>query len=303
MGIEHINRLGWIVIGAIVGALIGVVLSSSGEAIEGVATTDLSTFEQDVVQKDVRSGRPLVGKILIHPPEYSEVDESAVQLVTYKRLAMTKDGRYGWLDKRVVANLPYAPARRNAAAASDLTVEKYLESLASQHDFIDYSTGWWMLPRNAIPAGIGFGVVVIGGIWPTLLGLMSGAGLGRKYNPKYKDDRPLWRVKSTATAPGARPTVSTAEMARLSAVADAYHDNLAQHATAGSHAPAGTTQAIPEVKKLNAQQLEELKPLPNPDGDDDIEVKGEYYPVMFHHKKEHPDEPEGHHKDPGTPGG
>lgn len=301
MGIEHINRLGWVVIGAVVGALVGLAVCMSGDDTERMATTDLSIFERDLVQKDVRSGRPLVGRILIHPPEYSPVDDGQIQLVTYKRLAVTKEGRFGWLDKRVVAGVPFIPAR-GSGTSSDLTIEKYLQVATAQYDFIKYSTGWWLVPRNAILLGLVAGVVVIGGIWPTLLGLMSGAGFGRKHNPKYKDDRPLWRVKSTATAPGARPAVSQAEMAQLSAVADAYHQNLAQHATAGSHAAGGTSQVSPEVRKLNAQQLEELKALPDPDADDEIEVKGEYYPVMFHHKKDQNDPPDGQRQDPGIHG-
>ncbi len=300
MGIEHINRFGWIVIGAILGCAIGLAVSANKQDYEGIASTDLSVFEQDVWQKELKTEIPLVRDILIHPPEYSEAEEATIQMVTYKRLARTKEGRQGWIDKRVVARVPYVPTRRGPVVpSSDLTVEKYLDEVAKERDVaIDYSTGWWLMPKTAAVTGMGIGIVLIGGIWPTLLGLMSGAGLGRKYNPKYKDDRPLWRVKSTAAPVGARPTVSAADMQRVGEVADAYEQNLGQFVGAGASSAAAPT-ATTEVRKLNAQQLEEATPLPNPDADDEIEVKGEYYPVMIHHHKKHDEQP-GEPKKPGS---
>ena len=60
MGIEHINRVGWIVIGAIVGALVGLAISSSGQNVEGIATTDLQTFEREGQEKPVCVAESLV---------------------------------------------------------------------------------------------------------------------------------------------------------------------------------------------------------------------------------------------------
>jgi hypothetical protein len=251
--------------------------------VEGVATADQAAFEQDLIQTHGEDKTPLIGKIRVHP-----ADESDLRMVSSERLGRTKDGRYGWKQKRVMTRMPYVPAlggRTNKAEYP--SVVEYLAEMKQAYAFIHYDSGWWLIPRNAAIGGGAVGMVIVGGIWPTLLFLMSGAGFGRRYNPKYKDDRSLWRVRPSKTTPVHRPQVTAEQMARVQAVADAYEQNLAP---AGGHAhSASAAAATPsqEVRQLDARPLEEAKPLPNPDADDEVEVKGEYYPVMIHHKKHH----------------
>jgi hypothetical protein len=300
MGLEHINRIGWMVIGAIFG-VVGMMTWSWTQIDPHVLPVSRGDFEAAIIQTDPVSQKPLIRNIVIQPPVESEVTEGAVRVVTFERLHKhVKNGSYWWIQQKMTAETPYVPANRGRVAATpDLTIEGFLDKIAEQNPSVKYSTGWWLIPRNAAIVGGLVGIVLIGGIWPTMLALMSGAGLGRKYNPKYKDDRPLWKVKSSATVSTARPTVTQADMARVGAIADAYEHNLAQHASAGAHGPS-VSAAGAEVQKLKSEQLEEVKPLPNPDGDDEIEVKGEFYPVMFHHKKEHHDHKDGDQDHPGA---
>lgn len=287
MGIEHINRLGWIIIGAIVGIVFMTIQSWNHVDPPGTELVGASSFETAVFQLEPVSQSPLIKQIVIQPPTYSEASSSNVQVVTFKRLfRSTKDQKLWWVDQKFIASIPYSPANRGRVTPTpDMTVQTYLNKLTEQYPHIKYSTGWWLSPVNSVWVGALGGMLLIGGIWPTMLGLMSGAGFGRKYNPKYKDDVPLWRMKSRPSSTTARPTVSAADMAKVSNVANAYESNLAQFATAGHASTASGPTTEPEVRKLDARPLEEAKPLPNPDADDEIEVKGEFYPVMIHHKK------------------
>lgn len=290
MGVENLNRFHWILIGAFVGVVLAWSWASTSHNVEGYATSDLISFERDLVQKDAQSGKPLITNIVIHPPEYSPADSGNVNLVTYKRLARDKQGRYGWIDKRVVAKIPYVPAYRGRVQvqnAADLTVEKYLGDLAKSNDFIKFNNGWWLIPKNAMMLGGAAGVVLIGGIWPTLLGLLTGAGLGPAPKPKSaKKEKPLWQYKSTATATVAKPAVSARDQAELEAVTSAYERTLGEAATEGGSAEApATATAETEVRKLEGGTLEQQEAMKQPGDDDDIEVKGIYYPVLIHHKK------------------
>jgi hypothetical protein len=259
--------------------------------VEGYSSSDAGDFERDVIQKD-QTGRLLVSGIVVHPPEYSPVDGGQVNRVTYKRLARDRQGRYGWIDKWFVAKIPYVPTYRGRVQIQDpstFTVETYLTELAKNNE-VDFRNGWYLKPGNAMLIGGAAGVVLIGGIWPTLLGLMTGAGLGPKRKPRTKKEKPLWQYKTTPTPVVAGKQAATAqEQAELAAITTAYERTVGQDASQDpSAAPVETPAQDSEVRKLDGGPLEKQDPAKQPGDDDDIEVKGIYYPVLIHHKKAEP---------------
>jgi hypothetical protein len=56
-----------------------------------------------------------------------------------------------------------------------------------------------------------------------------------------------------------------------------------------------TEEEEAEVRKLQGGPLEATAAMKTPEDDDEIEVKGEYYPVLIHHKKVHEDHDGGNH--------
>jgi hypothetical protein len=287
MGVENLNRFHWILIGAILGVVLAWSWASTSHHVEGYSSSDAADFERDVIQKDP-TGRLLVSGIIVHPPEYSPVDGGEVNRVTYKRLAKDRRGRYGHIDKWFVAKIPYTPAFRGRVQIQDptkFTVETYLAELAKNNE-IDFRNGWYLKPHNAMMIGGAAGVVLVGGIWPTLLGLMTGAGLGPKRKPKAKNVKPLWQYKSAPSpATAAKQGPSAQEQAELAAVTSAYERTVGDAAQeTPSDAPAAT-QAQTEVQQLDGGPLEKQEPIKQSGDDDEIEVKGVYYPVLIHHKK------------------
>jgi hypothetical protein len=306
MGIENLNRFHWIIIGALAGIAMAYAWANTGDNVEGITRAEPVYFERDVVQTDPVSKLPLITGIVIHPPEPSPADGCDVNLVTYKRLAKDKTGRIGWLNRWIIARIPYVPAIRGRVSLDPktLTIQTYLAELAKTNDVVKFREGWWYVPKYAMMVGAAGGVLLIGGLWPTLLSVMSGAGLGPRRKTKEerereKKDKALWRYKSRsephAPVGHQKPRVTAADQERLAKVAEAYEQSLKP---TGMHVtPAGADTSAPqaEVRKLQSQTLEEAPKLPGQDDDTELKYK-EYYPVVVHHHK-HKDDKD--HPKPG----
>ncbi len=256
-------------------------------------------FERDVALIDEKSGEPYIKDIVVHPPQ--QTFEGAVNVLTYKRLAKDKQGRVGWLDARLIAKIPYKPAIAGQVKDDPaLTIQKYLQELSATQNQVRFTYGWWMEPRTAMVLGTVAGIVVIGGIWPILLNLMIGAGFGRKSEPEPepKKKESWWsQFRSRKPEPGsdlARPQPTADDKEHLRAVADAYEQNLqGAGVTMNTTAEADGAQESPTVRKLEGGPVEAAAPLKRPEDEDDIEVKGEFYPVLIHHHKKKDDPADG----------
>jgi hypothetical protein len=286
MGLEQLSRWHWIIIGAIFGMVFGYAVALSGDSIDGVQSASQSDFERDVGFDDPASKLPLISGIVIHPKQYSTVTGGDADLVTYQRLMVDANGKNWWGDRYFVARIPFTPAlRRGAPADPSMTFQKFMEGITKERPSVRYHYGWWLQPSNAVMTGAALGIVAVGLIWPTLLNLMLGAGLGRKHDDGFSGFS-LWNYKPSrgTQSPKSRAIVTAADQARLEQVASSYERGLMATATAGGARAPGHAAAPAEVRKLNTQPTEEVK-IQQPGEDDDIELKGQYYPVMIHHKK------------------
>jgi hypothetical protein len=237
--------------------------------------------------QDPRSGKPLISDIIIYPQAQSF--QGPVNVVSYKRLAHDKQGRLWWLDRHLVARIPFKPIDpRLAGSSADFTIEQFLASLAAEHDYIHFHYAWWTIPKYALLLGGGIGLVVIGLIWPSLLSLLISGGFAPPRDAKSVKQRDsLFYVKSTSTSSAPPPKVRVQDDEQLRQVTAAYEQNLpASEATA---AAAASPQPVAEVRKLEGGTLEKAAEVKQEE--DDVEVKGEYYPVLIHHKKQSDSKP------------
>ncbi|HWP39876.1 MAG TPA: hypothetical protein VNL70_03040 [Tepidisphaeraceae bacterium] len=306
MGIEDLKRWHWTLIGAVLGLALAYVWVSMGETDERVRRASVADFERDLLLVDEKSGQPYVQDIVVRPPTRTQATTSGwVNVVTYKRLSRDRKGRLVLDDRYLFAEVPYKPALPGRVAPSpDLTIEKYLEELKAKGAPISYRRGWWHEPKTAMMLGAAAGMLLLGGVWATLLNIMIGAGLGRppRAQPKLRSPKRSlreilrsWTRRADTAAPvPAKASLSAQEQQRLREVAEAYEQQLAEGAVGVSTATdlaAASAAATAEVRKLDAAPLEPVAPLKRPDEDDEIEIKGEYYPVLIHHKKQHHAEP------------
>src|SRR5262245_8291427 len=246
MGIERFKRWQWVLIGALVGIALAYMWTNLATSIEGLKSSDPVAFERDVTLKDDSSGLPFVTSIVIHPAEDSF--DGPVNVVTYKRLARDRSGRVGWLSKRMVAKIPYTPVIPGRVEPTEgMTIQGYLEALARSDNTVRYHYGWWLEPKKAAIIGSLLGMLVIGGVWPSLLNVMVGAGLGRRADAEEEarkksgfDWGSLVRASKKAAPVGAgRPQVSSADRQHLQDVADAYERGLAGSAVGTTGAGGG----------------------------------------------------------------
>ncbi len=215
-----------------------------------------------------------------------------VNLVTYKKLMLdpaTKENVV--VARQFIAEIPFVPP---GAARSEvdpgMNVERFLQELQKRHDFINYSNGWWTTKPATYALWTIGAVVVNGGLWPIVLPGLVGAGLGRKHEPKPAVS--LWNYRSDAkasTPPPSKPKVTLADQKRLEELTHKLEADLTTSGV-GMTAAAAADKTTAAVRKLDGGPLEVAPLASNPDADDEIEIKGEYYPVLIHHKKHH-DEP------------
>lgn len=295
MGIENLNRWHWILVGLVAGLALGYVWTSAGNEpdVPRVAQDD---FERKIVLKHPRTEEPLIRDVVIGPPIEARLlgdgTREVIQVVTFDELKDTRDRQSTayvrrWLD----AHVPYKP-RRHVEAKPDMTIADYLAQVKAKNDFVTYRTGYEQIPWVSYAIWIGGCVLVIGGIWPTIINLLIRAGLAKKPVEK-KEEYDLERFGKTPepaiaqVQPG--PKITAEDEDRLAEVTAKLEQELAgaglSH-TSGTAAQGGAADA-PAVRQLSAGPIEPSNLVPVHD-DEPKEYKGEFYPVVrpVHHKKE-----------------
>jgi hypothetical protein len=229
--------------------------------------------------------------VTIHPPTTPDprVDgakATGVQWVTGTLHEMQfgkgrdSSGKMVWEEKSASPFFHRSAIPYKAGGKTYPDVRAYLDGVARQSGGkgATYRVAWWERPAVAWALYPAAGVVLIGGVWPTLLNLMVGAGLGRK-----RDEEPgidLSKYKSTATAPTpkGKAELSDDERRQLDAVAAAMEAELA----AGATARAGGGG---EAKQEAAVRELEAAPLAAPVKDEEGKAKaydGDFYPTEIH---------------------
>ena len=84
--------------------------------------------------------------------------------------------------------------------------------------------------------------------------------------------------------------VGDAERQRLDNMNRALEERLASAGVFDNERDLETEAEEAAVRKLQGGPLEAAPVMKQPGDDDEIEVKGEYYPVLIHHKKGHADD-------------
>jgi hypothetical protein len=128
------------------------------------------------------------------------------------------------------------------------SVLAYLKGLKAQGR-IDYSYEWWRAPRVSMAAWIAGCLVVIGGLWPTLVNLLVYGTLSQPLEAKAQ----LGKASTTTTKAPSGPT--DADLAQLKALEEELEAKLAASATSTPMGPSDQPTPAP-VKTLTAKELE-----------------------------------------------
>lgn len=256
MPVEDLKLWHWLLIGAVLGALVGYASTFAGPDRDLVMRAPITTQQFADLLGETDGNGPVVHDIVIHPPRDGQ------NFVT----ATIGESHHG-ASIGFYAPIPFVAGTKHAA-----DVREFVDQAAAKNPKLTYSFAmteatWFIIVSRTIA-----GIILIGGIWPVLLNLMIGAGLGRKKLDEIDYD--LDRFEGEKPPEAAK--VNAADLAHLN---DLEHD-MEEKLQGASSAQASGATAAEAVRQLNNAPLE---PVAAPPPEEDKDYRGEFYPVAHPH--------------------
>lgn len=276
MGIENFKRWHWAIIGLIAGLAMAYMRTA-------VVTPDetstyrrgISSFEfaSDLNRPKTSNGYDWLTDITVYPPVENK------NYVTAKMLEIQADGQGMYRLVKMDADVPFKVARFSEPKTSSYSIRDYLADIQKKNPDLKFTYAWWAAPAAQYALWTIGGLLVIGGIWPTVVSLMIGAGLGRKKTEEEEYDLDRFGKTPEPAVAAARPAVTAEAHEQLQDYQETLEKNLAN---AGmqmtADAPvAASASSSGEVKKLTGGPVESATPVGT--AEDPKDYAGEYYPV------------------------
>ena len=288
MEIADIKRWQWILIGLIAGLGLGWVWSGLDPSDSSGRQVSQDDFERDVARQYEK--QPLIKDVVIQPVT-TDYAGKKVQPVTFKKMQIgQKTKKVYYVPAQFIATVPYTP-RFNAPAtmSPQFKLSDYLAHVKRNNASVSYAYGWWQEKPATIAIWTLGAVALIGGVWPTFINLLVGnAPRVKKVKAKKEDYFDRFSHAPDPAKAGAR-VVGDAERQRLDDMNRALEQRLATAGVFDKERDLETEEEEAAVRKLQGGPLETAPAMQRPGDDDEIEVKGEFYPVLIHHKKGHGD--------------
>jgi len=279
MRIERIRRWQWILISLAVGWIMGQLQQLPREDWR-------SAYGQDMTQRDFERGlqREYNGvrhfRDLVVYPDRIQLPggvSKPIHIVAglyFDGRPRVKDGKEQaeWRPRCFVTEVPYkalGPTTQPAAAA--FTVVDYLKSLKG----VGFRYAWWRDPRWAVRLWTAASLVLIGGIWPTLVNLMV---YGSVWRPRESKGVDLSQVKPTTAEAAPQPSITEKDLAET----DRLSAQLEAQLAASPSDPVSSTNVQnqpPPIRDLSAAPLVPAAPETEKDQKDFGQDKDDFYPT------------------------
>jgi hypothetical protein len=247
-------------------------------------------FERDLLSyHGARRGSvPVLRNFTIYPPDgQGQVWLTGEKLVKVEPVRpdpkdpdrlLPAEAHYGKFFMRVPQ--PYAAALHyDGPPDPNLTIEKYLGHLKATRPEakFEYHYAWWKQKSLGGAAGMAAGLVLIGGVWPTVLGLLAGAGFGRPPRPEKAYDLDRFSHAPDPAKPAAAsasPEQDAALHHHIEELEDELLANLRRSDAIRREEPLEDERPVRDLK------TSPLEPAPVADKKgEDVEFTGEFYPV------------------------
>jgi|GEM_PF-2146155 len=304
MGIDELKRWHWMIIGLLLGAMFG----GSRVYFREPDMSGPRSYRRDQFE-EVLWNRVDIRNLVLHPPmngqewvtgELYRLDRPnngprlAPQRRNSTQPAVERPGK--WVQFPLLASDVELTAKDTAAIESAKrakitlretpaygtypTAREYLAQLAVDvpggKEKLAFKYAWWETSRAMLTIYTSAGFVVIGVIWPTIINLMIGAGLGRP--KKEADAYDLSRFKSGSKAAPVAKQASAADtrLAELNAKLEADVAGMIMGSNLSTIEQEDEEEAQ-AIRQLETQRLEvEAKERAIAESK---EYKGEFYPV------------------------
>jgi hypothetical protein len=297
-GIEDVKRWQWALLGIAVGLALAYAQNEFGDDIPA-RTMDPYTFVTALRRTPYPNGDtplPWLDRIVVYPRGDDEywVRAQRLEFTDNRRVVVYKT--YTLTDWKGVPASPWGGGggggRRGAAGAGkagpapqagEESVLAFMAQTAKRYPHVKYRYAWWAAPRHRMLTYSAAGLVLIGGIWPTLLKLLTGAGFGRAREPEPDYDLSRFKGEAAPAATAAPPAASEELDAQLLAMEQKLLAGIGNTAPAPGEA---RPEAAPVRVLKRGGAVDEMEAGVAQDGEDK-EYKGEFYPVALKPGEKH----------------
>src|SRR5437667_5969116 len=98
-----------------------------------------------------------------------------------------ENGKYHYSVKHFTADVPFKVANIQPKSDTYSILDYLAETKQAFPDVVEYRYAWWAAPRAQYVLWMGGALLLIGGVWPSLVNLMIGAGMGSPKRDKQTD--------------------------------------------------------------------------------------------------------------------
>ena len=267
MHVQDLKRWHWAVIAVVVGLALSYVWCAV-EWNENLPTISQRDFEAGLLIPQNQFGTLL--NVTVYPPEQGKYKIEAEQ-VRPSKVAGQGDAR----PVAFMADTPYKAGLWRGESDEYPNVRVYLKKLKEANPNVSFKYAWYRETWAIYTLWMGASILLIAGVWPSVVSLMVGAGLGissEEKGPEYD----LSRFKAEQEKKGAHHEPTPQEIAHLRELEDELEKKLAAQ-RAGLPIPEDEPAVAPAAaKKLDGGPLQAAaidKPA------EEHEYKGEWYPV------------------------
>lgn len=279
MEIQDLKRWQWALIGLVGGLILGLayryVYTDFDPGLPTLGQPEM--LAPLMVQQDFATGRPIIDNVVVYP--LSDGDARA-QLVTFKmrQVYHFRDPQSGamftrtrWEPRQIWAEIPFDPAGPPGNTLGDRLAELGRQELM---DGADPGTAWWRAPLPGTLLFAAGGVLLLGGVWPSVLAVLVGAGFGSR---KAKEEYDLSRFNGAPEEDAAaKPGVTAEDMDELDRLNASLEQSSAGEPDASGDGQAGGKSSESEQKRtLVADDPVHARA----DDDKPRDYQGEWYPV------------------------
>ena len=301
MNVTALRRWHWTLIGLLVGALYGYVRESSANFYDELTSFNSRRIGQREFEAAIISdfhGKRRFTDLSVRPYRLAAsggptVTVHVVSGLYFDGRTQVENGRVAarWEPAYFVASLPYfpipapprtapatGPAGGTAGTSAQLdNVMAYLRSPPRGGSIpFEYASWWWLSRPQVLWTCIG--VLVIGGVWPTIVNLLA---FGMLLRPAEAKALSLWRA--TPAADETKPTPPALDPAAL----DALERELAGASADAVAAPAPAVPAKPAIRALRGGAETDAAATAAAQGQKDFgKADEDFYPTEIHAKHE-----------------
>ena len=286
MALEDLKRWQWALLGLAAGLVLGFAYRYAfNDPNPGYPTLkQAQTLEPLMVARDFETNRPIVDDVTVYP--LLSADDK-VELVTFnmRQVYRFEDPEHGgaaftrsrWEPRQIWAEVPFDKSGPPGNTFGDRV--RALQT-AGALGGANVSYGWSQKPLPGLLLYAAAGVLLVGGVWPTLLNLLLGAGFGRERSKEAYDlDRFGGGGEDPGNAITGRRGINAAEADQLAAV------------TSGLESSTGGMSAEnvppPGARNPDKDGFSPTRPLPQesvpeprePEAKEQTEYDGAWYPV------------------------